>query len=94
MLIDDTRDLECSVIARNYWEGIKQLEANGPWDELLLDHDLASYDKHGRERTGYDIMLFLEQFPQHLPGKITLVTANPVGRDRMQTVIERLYARS
>lgn len=92
LLIDDVRDLNgATVIARNFWEGIKQLEINGPWDELWLDHDLASYDGN-RERTGYDIMLFLEQFPMHKPEKIVFVTSNPVGRQRMEIVRKKLYS--
>jgi len=89
--IDDCRELShCSVLCRNYSDGIKALETMGPWDELFLDHDLASY-VDGVEKTGYDVMLFLEQNPNLLPGEIILVTSNPVGRQRMQVVIDRLY---
>lgn len=91
LLIDDVRNMDADVIARNYWEGIKQLELNGPWDLLLLDHDLASFDKHGREKTGYDVMLYLEQFPSKLPKEIEFVTSNPVGRQKMKVVRRKLY---
>jgi len=91
LLIDDIRDLTATVVARNYFDGIDHLKDNGPWDLLLLDHDLASFDDNGREKTGYDIMCFLEEFQEYLPKEIQLVTANPVGRDRMQKVIDKLY---
>lgn len=90
LLIDDERDIEAHAIARNYFDGIKLLESQH-WSLLLLDHDLASFEENGRERTGYDVVCWLEQNPQHLPDKIELVTSNPVGRQRMQQVINSLY---
>ncbi len=93
LLIDDVRNLEASVIARNYWEGIRQLEVNGPWDLLLLDHDLASFDKSGREKTGYDVMLYLEQFPGKMPKKIEFVTSSPVGRAKMAMALDAIQKR-
>ncbi len=90
LLIDDERNLEAHAVARNYFDGIKLLESQ-KWELLLLDHDLASYDENGKEKTGYDVMCWLEQNSQHLPAKIKLVTSNPVGRQRMQQVINSLY---
>jgi len=87
LLIDDIRNIDVDVVARDYFEGLRQLEFEGPWDLLLLDHDLASF-KDGREFTGYDIMSWLEEFPQFMPKKIICVSANPVGRDRINKVIE------
>jgi hypothetical protein len=89
LLIDDVRDLKADVIARNYTEGIKQLELNGPWDLLLLDHDLASF-VGGREYTGYDIMCWLEEHVKFLPKAIKCVSANPVGKDRIDMVVRKL----
>lgn len=90
LLIDDVRNLQADVIARNFDEGIRQLN-NGPWDLLLLDHDLASFDCDGREKTGYDIMCFLEEFPEYKPKEIRCVSDNPVGRKRIETVIKKIY---
>ena len=42
-------------------------------------------------KTGYDILCWLEVNTQYLPGKIIPVTANPVGRDRMNLAIEKIY---
>jgi hypothetical protein len=67
----------------------------GPWDELWLDHDLCAVEKQttetGRELTGYDILCFLEEFPQYLPKKIILVTDNSSGREKMMVVLAKLY---
>ena len=87
LLIDDVRDMACDKVARTYEEGIECLKSK-KWDLLLLDHDL------GEEKTGYDVMCWLEENTQHLPNRIELVTANPVGRKRMLTVINKLYERS
>ena len=90
LLIDDIRNLEADVIVRNYDEGINELIFNGPWDLLLLDHDLASYDEDGVEKTGYDIMCYLEEHPSLVPNKIVCVSDNPVGRVRIETVVNKL----
>lgn len=101
LLIDDTRTEEApnimrkvDLIARTYWTGKDALIKMGPWDVLLLDHDLNSFDKDGPsggEWTGYNIMCFLEEHPEYLPGRIEIVSSNPVGRKRMQMVIDKLY---
>ena len=91
LLIDDIRNLDADVIVRNFREGILQLEYNGPWDLLLLDHDLASFTLDGMEQNGYHIMCFLEQNPEYLPGQIVCVSDNPVGKKRINQVIEKLY---
>lgn len=90
LLIDDLRDLPSDRIARNFADGIYALQNDGPWDELLLDHDLASWDADHRERTGYHIVLFLEANPEFRPRFVRLVTGNPVGRDNMARALEAM----
>lgn len=99
LLIDDLRTVEfvdhkwgvkVTDVARTFAEGINALK-EGNIDTLLLDHDLACFDDEGNELTGYKIMLFLEEHPEYLPNKILLVTSNPVGRAKMQTVIDKLF---
>lgn len=93
LLIDDVRTLNADRIARTYDEGIAALQEES-WDTLLLDHDLGCFDENGREYTGYDVMCFLEENPQYLPLlDIRIVSANPVGRDRMQRIIDVLYCK-
>lgn len=92
LLIDDYRSLaSAQVIARNYDEGIKQLELNGPWDALLLDHDLGSYNDDGQEMTGYSVVCWLEENTEYLPKHIQCVSSSPVGRQRINMVINKLY---
>ncbi|NJO48166.1 MAG: hypothetical protein HC840_00460 [Leptolyngbyaceae cyanobacterium RM2_2_4] len=99
LLIDDIRDVEfvnknwnvqVTDVARTFAEGINALKQGGV-DTLLLDHDLACFDEEGNELTGYKIMTFLEEHPEYLPNKILLVTSNPVGRAKMQSVIDKLF---
>lgn len=96
--IDDCRELSfCSVLARTYHDGIRALKFYPKWDELYLDHDLGAvqtqFTESGRELTGYDVLCFLEENPEYLPKEIILVTSNPVGREKMQKLIEKLYAK-
>lgn len=84
LLIDDIRTIYADKTCRTYAEGIESLKEGG-WDVLWLDHDL------GEEKTGYDIMCFLEENPKYLPGKIVCVSANPVGRKRIEQVIDKIY---
>jgi hypothetical protein len=76
-----------NYVARSYSEGIAALRDLGPWDTLLLDYDLASYDQDGRERTGFDVLVFLEEHPDKRPSIVKLVTSNPVGRKRMMALL-------
>ena len=93
LLIDDMRTIEGCVIARDFFSGVRLLQ-ECQWDELLLDHDLGPNSvKYGKEWTGHDVISWLEVNPRYLPGKITLVTSNPVGRQRMEAGIRKLYER-
>lgn len=94
LLIDDQREaahiksmygIDVTEVARTYDEGVTALQKGG-WDVLLLDHDLNSYP-NGVEKTGTDIMQFLQQNPQLLPHTITFVTMNPGGRERMRAIL-------
>lgn len=98
LLIDDIREFGKQIPApfthdeyahaTTFEEGLFLLEYEGPWDFLYLDHDLGEIDP---SKTGYDILNWLEVNQRFLPGRIELVTANPVGRQKMQKLIKRLY---
>ena len=96
LYVDDIRDLPSWAvgewdIARNYDEAI-QLLTDNKYDELSLDHDIASWTKDGREMTGYDIALWLvyqDIDEEYIPPKIYCHSANPVGAKNILGVIER-----
>ena len=80
LVIDDERDFPfANMQARTYETGLQAL-IDFKWDKLYLDHDLG--DAQGR--TGYDIVKFLESNPDHRPGEVIIVTANPVGRKNIE----------
>jgi hypothetical protein len=59
-------------------------------DEIYLDHDMGD-----GERTGYDLITEFErgrhEYGWPLPDKIVCVSDNPMGRYRIQQVIDKLY---
>lgn len=90
LLIDDMRIMAVTRTERNYDSGINALKEE-IWDILFLDHDLGDFCANGRERTGYDILCWLEEHIQYLPKRIHIVSQNNVGRDRMKVVVDKLY---
>jgi len=59
---------------------IKELEENGPWNYIFLDHDLGGkiYVPSG-PGTGYEVALWLKNHPDKKPNKIILQTCNDKG---------------
>jgi|JI9StandDraft_2_1071091.scaffolds.fasta_scaffold249794_1 hypothetical protein len=92
--VDDIRnppaDLDCDI-ARNYAEAVALLEAN-TYYALYIDHDLGDFDAAGKEKTGYDVLMYLalmKMAGSAVPQHYELLTANPVGAERMEGVIYR-----
>lgn len=92
LLIDDMRNVaylkqqygvEVTHIARTFADGINMLKNEGPWDLLMLDHDLGCYDEDGRELTGYMVLLFLEEHLEYMPALIKVITDNSSARQKM-----------
>jgi len=93
LYVDDNR--ECPAgwdIARSYDEAIEKL-TNNKYDELSLDHDIASYRADGREMTGYDIALWLANRKmltnEYVPPVIKVHSANSVGGPNIEGVVKR-----
>ncbi len=92
--VDDIRNPPAGMvcdIARNYAQAMDLL-ATHIYDAAYLDHDLASFDAAGHEKTGYDVLMQIVQMKMDgrpVPREFHLLTANPVGAERMQGVIER-----
>jgi hypothetical protein len=78
LAIDDCRKCcGANVLCRTFNDGIMALDLMGPWNELELDHDL------GEEKTGLDILRWLNKNPDKYPETIYIITANPVGLKNM-----------
>ena len=81
LLIDDMRDLNCDIIARNAKVGKEALiNWAGRIECLCLDHDL------GEETSGYDIAKWAID-EEIMPNRVQLVTSNPVGRDNIANLL-------
>lgn len=73
-----------------------RLLASGLVTEISLDHDLALEhypfsevpEKDYKEKTGYDVICWMEE-NNVWPEKVYIHTMNPVGRVRMQAVLDR-----
>jgi hypothetical protein len=84
------------VRSANQFLRIWQL-GNGKYDvtEISFDHDLASYNQvTGDEITGYHCLCAVEKTwrydADYVPPVMHVHSANPVGRIRMQKLIDRM----
>lgn len=66
---------------------IERAERMGAQIELDLDHDLGDYAQHGGD--GIKLVLWLAETERYYP--IRLHTMNVVGRQNMQTIIDRYW---
>ena len=80
------------MICRTHDDGLAELKDGGPWNVLMLDHDLGCYNENGREQNGYHILCFLEENPQFTPDCIDIITANASVRRKMEQVAAKLVA--
>lgn len=92
--VDDERPLPQQyagwLIARSYKEAIDILSQISVRC-VSLDHDLASFED-GKEKTGYDIALWLAERKfngDQVPEQVWAHSANPVGADRINGVVKR-----
>ncbi len=76
--------------ARSFHEAVTKLELI-EFDLVSFDHDIASFYGH-KEMTGYDIALWLagrKNDGHTIPSDYQIHSANPVGRNNIQSVIDR-----
>jgi len=94
LYVDDERCLPSQEwdLARNYNEAMYMLSST-QYDLISLDHDIASYDSVGVEKTGYDILCYLErrriQYNEKIP-YINIHTANVSVWQKMYKVAKAL----
>ena len=81
LLIDDIRDFNVDVIARNGHAGRVMLSAT-PWDIVYFDHDL------GDDINGYELLTWALENDILNETKVKIVTGNPVGRQNMEAALE------
>ena len=81
LLIDDERNLNTEAVARTADAGKKLLAIQG-WDCVCFDHDLGP-----DQDSGYAVLMWAIE-RGYLPGKVQLVTSNPVGLRNMRAALE------
>lgn len=63
---------------------------NNDVEEISLDHDLGNDEEYG---TGYDVLLWIEEqvfTSDYKPPKMKVHSANPIGVERMELLIQRI----
>ena len=84
---------------RTWWPAeVIALLKTGDVTEISLDHDLGAHfgrpDSVKKERTGYDVLLWIERaviLDGFKPPVIQIHTANPVAEERMKIARESIY---
>lgn len=98
MWLDDVRDpREHGAIGFTWVKTVEEainLLQTGKVTFVSLDHDLGIADTVGynfRESTGYDVVCWMERNDVWPVDGVAIHSANPVGRARMQVVIDKHY---
>lgn len=91
--IDDLRNPpdDSYDIARNYQQAIDLLTKN-QYDHAVFDHDLADFDKHGNELTGWTILKWLTQRKKDgfwVPKTYKVISANSSVVPKMNDEIKK-----
>lgn len=85
LLIDDKRNIDEGVIARDY-DSAKYMLGISKWDVIYIDHDLGDKDD---ARNGYSLIsTALEQNLLSGVETITVVSSNPVGINNIGRALE------
>ena len=88
--LDDIREPPIGWKLVHWPDEAIELLKTGQVTHISLDHDLGD-DKKG---TGYDVILWMEEAVAisnfKLPKYISIHSANPVGKERMQRALDRI----
>jgi len=86
VLVDDTRDMHADVTLRTASDARRFFANPRTLIQLYMDHDLGCVDQYGNEDDGYKVLSYILERGTR-PEYVTLVTANPVGRDKMAALL-------
>lgn len=93
--LDDRREPEPGWIWVKTPEAAIGLLETGEVEAISFDHDLG-YDEAGREMSGYDVLLWIEEavaLRGFKPPEMTVHSANPPGHERLLRGIEAIRLR-
>lgn len=96
--IDDIREAPVGWIwAKNFIEAVEHI-VTGEVEEVSFDHDLGLNEDGTESSTGYTIALFYAELVENetvpKPTTASVHSMNPVGRQRIQGVIDRYLTRN
>ena len=78
------------VIVRSYDEFVRWIYTHGMPDYISFDHDIASYDNDGHEKTGLDAAKYVVDYCIDNNVKcpdFNVHSANPVGADSINSLL-------
>jgi hypothetical protein len=90
--LDDVRAPEPDWVWVKTPDAAIELLETGEVEEISLDHDLG-FDESGAERTGYEVVLWVEEavaLRGFTPPEMTVRSANPPGHQRLLRGIEAI----
>ena len=101
VFLDDERPVPSGWTGARWPSDVTRLLEDGVVTHLSLDHDLGDAEDAAREgraeRTGYDVLVWLEERVFNDPGfpvpSISIHSANAAGRERMQRAIASIERR-
>lgn len=85
LLIDDMRNILADRVCRTFEEGLEAIKEGG-WGILYLDHDLGD----AQDRSGYDIIRYIEENQELRPDVVIIVSSNPVGVKNIQAALKSM----
>lgn len=102
VFLDDERPTPHGWITARWPDEVIDLLRGGDVTHLSLDHDLGDAEDAAREgraeRTGYDVLVWLEEqvFADHgfLVPQVAIHSANAAGRERMNRALASIRRRS
>lgn len=74
------------TVVKTYEEAIELLKT-GKVEKASLDHDL------GTEKTGYDVICWMEENNVWPRNGVIVHSQNPVGKQKMEVVVKKHYGR-
>jgi hypothetical protein len=86
-------DLGACLACMQHYTGLDTNDVRALVDAWLVKSEMTQMPNCTHFKTGYDFVCWLEENPKYWPKfKPCVHSANPVGRARMQQVVDKAYA--
>ena len=93
LYLDDERTPKNAgfVVVRNYQDFVDWIDTHGMPAYISFDHDIASYDNDGNEKTGLDAAKYVVDYcidNDVACPEFNVHSANPVGADNIESMLK------